>query len=289
MKKISGIFIVALLVFISLTFCEKPDNILLTAQSNVKFREFDPGPGNNDTTDNIIPVYLNPGLTYGSVTDVEGNIYRTIRIGMQTWMAENLRTTKFNDGTNIRNGFFGYDTRKYGSYWWYDNDRDSYKNSYGALYNWYAVNTKKLCPTGWHVPSDDEWKQLEVHLGMTFEEVNKWTDYIWFDDVVYSRGTDQGDQLKATILWQSDWEGNDDSGTNASGFSAIPGGFIEYGKFYDSGSHAIWWSSTKSDLTDWSGNVVFAVTRELFSTDPGIFRLACWEQKSGLSVRCLKD
>jgi uncharacterized protein (TIGR02145 family) len=286
MKKISGIFIVVLVVFISFTFCEKPDQILLTAQSNVKFREIDPIQENPDPMD--IPEYLNPGLEYGSVTDIEGNIYRTIQIGTQTWMAENLRTTKFNDGSNIRNGFFGYDTRKYGSYWWYDNDRDSYKSSYGALYNWYAVNTNMLCPTGWHVPGDEEWKQLEMELGMTWEEANSYSSF-WdpwfFVDEKMSRGTDQGDRLKATILWQSDPEGNDDSGTNASGFSAIPGGFIDYRIFYDSGSHTSWWSSTENvefEMADYS------VNRELYSADPGVFR-SIEDQKSGLSVRCLKD
>jgi len=274
-----------LFALIGLTSCEKPDYILLTAHSNVKFHDVDPGQDNNDPVSDI-PEYLNPGLTYGSVTDIEGNIYRTIQIGTQTWMAENLRTTKFNDGTNIRNGAFGYDTKKYGSYWWYNNDPENYRNSYGALFNWYALNTGRLCPTGWHVPSDDEWKQLEVELGMTREEANS-LGSIW--DIFFeriSRGTNQGDQLKATILWQSYVEGVDDNGTNASGFSAIPCGYkgpYGYRDFYDSGLNTSWWSSTEM-----FGEENLAISRSLSAAESGVFR--CPEdQRSGFSVRCLKN
>ena len=163
MKKISGIFIIVLLVFISLTFCEKPDPILLAIQSDYKFP---PIKHPEDINPNNLPEYLNPGLTYESITDIEGNTYRTIQIGTQTWMAENLRTTKFKDGNKIHNGIFGWNT-KTGAYLWYNNDASGFKNTYGALYNWYAVNTGRLCPAGWHVPSDDERKQLEIELGMT--------------------------------------------------------------------------------------------------------------------------
>jgi uncharacterized protein (TIGR02145 family) len=102
-------------------------------------------------------------------------------------MAENLRTTKFNDGSNMTAG----------AYYWYNNDPVSFKDTYGALYNWYAVNTGKLCPTGWNVPSDEEFKQLEMALGMSRASAD--TSYVDFD--VYGmgfRGTDQGTQMKAT-------------------------------------------------------------------------------------------
>lgn len=289
MKQISGSLIIVLLLFISLTLCEKPDNIILKAQSDVKFPEVDPNQGNPDPT--APPDYLNPGLTYGIITDIEGNIYRTIQIGTQIWMAENLRTTKFNDGSNIRNGFFGLDLRKTGSYRWYEDDHDSYKNSYGALYNWYAVNSQKLCPSGWHVPGDDEWKQLEMELGMTLEEANSpgyiWDPWGWIYEVV-NRGTDQGDKLKAIIFWHSDG-----CGTNASGFSAIPGGYKPFYllDFYNFGLATYWWSSSelsgKEDPAI-TGEESFSISRGLFSAEPGVLR---WPEnkESALSVRCLKD
>jgi uncharacterized protein (TIGR02145 family) len=298
MNKISWMLIIIFLIFISLTFCERPDQIILQTNTNVEFQKIDPvnvDPGSTD-----IPVYLNPGLTYGKVTDIEGNIYRTIQIGSQIWMAENLRTTKFNDGTNIRNGFFGYDTKKYGTYWWYNNDPISYKNSYGALYNWYAVNTKKLCPTGWHVPSDDEWKQLEIELGMTLDEINiaRGILFLLYDDLS-GRGTDQGDKLKTTILWQNYEEGKIDNGTNSSGFSAIPCGikdadesmgFYPYyiKNFFFEGLCTCWWSSSEITENIYVGIEKYGVTRGLFSSIPGIFR-GYENQTSGFSIRCLKD
>jgi len=97
------------------------------------------------------------------VTDIDGNVYRTVQIGNQVWMAENLKTTKYPDGTSI--SYPGADNTAWqnnttGAYAWYNNDI-SWKDSYGALYNWHAVNSDKgLCPPGWHVPSDAEWTQL---------------------------------------------------------------------------------------------------------------------------------
>jgi uncharacterized protein (TIGR02145 family) len=105
--------------------------------------------------------------TTGSVTDEDGNIYKTVQIGDQWWMAENLATTTYKDGTPIANVI---DPIEWGSlttaaYCWYGNDETSYKETYGALYNWYAVETGKLCPDGWHVPSDEEWYMLVYEAG----------------------------------------------------------------------------------------------------------------------------
>jgi len=99
-----------------------------------------------------------PGLPFGTVSDIEGNIYKTIRIGNQTWMAENLKTTKYNDGELIPNITVDVEWLEFssGAYCWYNNDGTRNKNTYGALYNWYSVNTGKLCPAGWHVPSNKE-------------------------------------------------------------------------------------------------------------------------------------
>jgi len=136
-------FFLLLFVIISLTSCEKPNsnNVSLATQADVKFYMANQIKGDSQETDNNLPEYLNPDLTYDSITDIEGNIYRTIQIGTQTWMAENLRTSRYNDGKQITNVHF------------YNNDY-SYKDTYGALYDHYVVNTGKLCPTGWHLPKE---------------------------------------------------------------------------------------------------------------------------------------
>jgi uncharacterized protein (TIGR02145 family) len=137
-------------------------------------------------------------------------------------MAENLKTNRYNDGSQILNvtGDADWVALKTGAYRWYNNDAATYKNTYGALYNWYTVKTGKLCPTGWHVPSDDEWKQLEMTLGMTQAEADSWWGEDCFD---IGRGTDQGTQMKTTSGWIDVWEGISGNGTNTSGFSALPG------------------------------------------------------------------
>ncbi|MCO5247656.1 MAG: fibrobacter succinogenes major paralogous domain-containing protein [Chitinophagales bacterium] len=119
--------------------------------------------------------YLNPNLKYGSVTDIDGNKYATIEIGAtksgrttgtQVWMAENLRVTRYNDGTTIPHVTDDGQWEKLavGAYSVYDNS-SKYDEIYGKLYNWYAVETDKLCPEGWHIPTDYEWDILEAYLG----------------------------------------------------------------------------------------------------------------------------
>lgn len=109
-----------------------------------------------------VAIVFNPYLLYGSVTDIEGNIYKTIFVENRTWMAENLKTTKYSDGTPItwESGFAGWINRTTPAYCWYDNNEIKCKDIYGALYNWFTVDTKKLCPTGWHVPGALEWDIL---------------------------------------------------------------------------------------------------------------------------------
>ncbi len=160
----------------------------------------------------------------GTVSDNDGNTYNTVKIGNQWWMAENLKTTKYNDNSSIpnltadaawiaENGTTGHN----GAYCWLYNDGTTYKPLYGALYNWFAVNTGKLCPTGWHVPSDEEYQTLELFLGMSpgrYGTVGAWSD----------RGTDQGTQMKSTTGWDVS-PNNGINGTNTSGFSGRPGGY----------------------------------------------------------------
>ena len=99
--------------------------------------------------------------------DIDGNSYKTIRIGDQLWMVENIKTTKYNDGTSIPNvtDDSEWENMNSDAYCWYDNNASLYKSTYGALYNWYAVDTKKLCPIGWHIPSHAEWNTLVDYLG----------------------------------------------------------------------------------------------------------------------------
>ena len=221
-----------------------------------------------------------PGLPFGTVSDIEGNIYKTIRIGNQTWMAENLKTTKYNDGELIPNITGDVEWLEFtsGAYCWYNNDGTGNKNTYGALYNWYSVNTGKLCPAGWHVPSNKEWGLLTTYLGGA--EV-------------------AGYKLKeaGTNHWQSPNAGAD----NASGFTALPGGYrdvsSDFGGFFDwIGNFGLWWSSSPDLLTieqSSSFDLNFLKTDHgllLDSSSVGASTIPGWVyNNSGLSVRCLMN
>jgi uncharacterized protein (TIGR02145 family) len=158
------------------------------------------------------------------ITDIDGNFYNTVTIGSQVWMAENLKTTRFNDNTGITNyNSFPMPNMRYPAYCWYNNDPISYKGTYGALYNWFTINTGILCPTGWHVPTDAEWATL--------------TDFLGGRSIAGGKLKETG-----TTLWISPNEG----ATNESGFTALPGGFKSYnGAFTNVGYSGLWWSSTK--------------------------------------------
>lgn len=205
-----------------------------------------------------------------SVTDIEGNSYDTLTIGTQTWMTENLRTTRFNDKSFIPlvtdKDIWGQLTGP--GYCWYNNEIENYKYSYGALYNWYAVNTGKICPAGWHVPSDEELKTLEKYLGMTQSE----------SDALNWRGTNQGKQMKNLTGWNSG-----EVGTNTSGFSALPGGYRDsYGVFDSIGFNGYWWTSSIHDqfYNSW--------IRFLANYESRVQRTFGY-RPYGFSVRCLKD
>lgn len=217
------------------------------------------------------------GTTYGQqfhfitpVTDIEGNVYKTVKIGDQVWMAENLKTTRYTDDAIIPNITENDDWIALTSdaYCWAKNEEDSYKSLYGALYNWFAVESGQLCPTGWHVPTDADFIKLEVSLGMNETDAAE-EKY---------RGTDQGSQLKNTSGW--DKEGN---GTNSSGFSALPSGY----RYYDDGSTkglgliCYFWSSDGVDVTN-------AVYRRLDGDNAAVYRGGTHKQ-AGKSVRCVKN
>jgi len=217
------------------------------------------------------------GTTYGQeynfitpVTDIEGNVYQTVKIGSQVWMAENLKTTKYNDQAAIPNVTESNDwiALTADAYCWAQNDEATYKPLYGALYNWYAVATEKLCPTGWHVPTDGEFSAMEITLGMTSEQAAG-TDF---------RGTDQGKQMKNTTGWA---EGS--NGTNTSGFSALPAGYRSYitGNSEGIGLITYFWSATGLDEN-------IAVYRRLDGDNDKVFRSGTYK-KAGKSIRCVKN
>lgn len=196
------------------------------------------------------------------VKDFDGNMYDSVTIGTQTWMKENLKTTHYNDGSAIPNvtgdGIWGGLTT--GAYCYYDNNAAN-GAAFGALYNWYTVNTGKLCPTGWHVPSDAEWTTL--------------TDYLGGESVA-------GGKLKETGT--EHWESPNTGATNESGFSALPGGFRgSNGAFFGIGYVSNWWSATEYYAANvWGRYLNYDEAQVLRGYGHG-------NMGDGFSVRCLKD
>jgi uncharacterized protein (TIGR02145 family) len=187
------------------------------------------------------------GTTYGNqasfntlIDDIEGNLYKTVTIGSQMWMAENLRATRYNNNTPILNitndAAWALDSvAETPAYCWYNNDI-SHKAVDGALYNWYVVLGDNLCPTGWKVPSENDFRTLELYLGIPAGNLpGQVGAYDW-------RGTDQGAMMKTTSGWDPGF-----NGTNTSGFTGTPGGY-RYGKtgaYYAYGKVTYWWTSTE--------------------------------------------
>jgi uncharacterized protein (TIGR02145 family) len=201
------------------------------------------------------------------VSDIDGNIYNSVKIGNQVWMTENLKTTKYNDGITIplvadNTAWTALITS---GYCWYNNDATTYKNTYGAIYNWNTVKTGKLCPTGWHVPTDTEWHTLILYLdpGAVFATI---------ESVTSGKLKESG-----TTHWQSPNTG----ATNESGFTALPGGDRDVpGPFYDIRLGGYWWSSTEEGGNAWY--------RHMYYLNSNVFRSYC-DKRAGFSVRCLKD
>ena len=197
-----------------------------------------------------------------STVTYDSHDYATVQIGEQCWFAENLRSTKYNDEAVIPSGLDAteWSNTEDGAMTIYDEDganEATNLETYGRLYNWYAVNTGKLCPSGWHVPTDAEWVTLTDHLG---------------------GGLAAGDEMKSTSGWSSD--GN---GTNSSGFSGLPGGSRDnVGTFGNVGSNGAWWSSSPNSDNAWS--------RKLLGFFGGVNRsIAGHPLQNGFSARCLSD
>jgi uncharacterized protein (TIGR02145 family) len=208
----------------------------------------------------------NPDLTFGSMTDQEGNFYKTIVIGTQEWMAENLNTSIYRNGdaiaTNLDNVAWQGTTS--GAWAYYTND-PSYECPYGKLYNWYAcADARQLCPVGWHVPTDAEWTLL--------------TNYLSGEDIAGGKMKSTGTIEAAMGLWYAP---NADA-TNSSGFSGAPGGYrSSNGQNFYYGSFSFLWSSSENDNTlVWYRKLDFS---------SGIVSRNDFLKQGGFSVRCLRD
>ncbi len=196
-----------------------------------------------------------------TVTDIDGNVYNTVKIGTQTWLVENLKTTRYNDGAPIPlvTDSATWSTLTTPGYCWYDNDAAN-KNTYGALYNWFTVNTGKLAPDGCHVPTDDEWTTLTTYLGG--ENV-------------------AGGKLKETGT--THWRSPNAGATNESNFTALPGGIRNVnGSFKAIGDDGYWWSATEAGST---GKVWY---RNMNYNNEGVVRVGN-NKINGHSVRCIMD
>jgi uncharacterized protein (TIGR02145 family) len=230
----------------------------------------------NTTTINQVACIDNPNINFtcigtpvgkfsDCIKDIDGNTYKTVTIGTQTWMAENLKTSKYNDGTSIPNIKDSLEWSKdhKGSWCYYDNEF-SYNTKFGKLYNWYVTNktsngNKNVCPTGWHIPNNNEWDVLIKSFGG--EEV-------------------AGANLKE--IGTSSWAFPNEKTTNVSLFTAIPSGaLIGQHKYINKG--AFFWSSeenTNSNWLAWNASVGYN----------GIYVDFDDELKTnGFSIRCIKD
>jgi uncharacterized protein (TIGR02145 family) len=209
-----------------------------------------------------------PSIERGSMSDIEGNVYPTVKIGNQWWMAENLRVKKFRDGTSIKEAQDQGWGDTVPSFCMYDHNA----NAPGLLYNWYAAN-KEIAPAGWHIATDAEWKELEKYLGMTDAEASK-------------NGWRGNEAIKLKVTGTSGWTGSEGQWpTNESGFSALAGSCrLPSGVWGDPGLFAtgFWWSSTKNAHGD------EAYYRYMDYKKASIFRATC-EFKYGFSVRCVRD
>lgn len=254
MKKTKHFFLLLIIVFILFSCGKKAgksyNSVLSAAEQNIKSID-----NKQDSTE------YKPLQVPQTVDDIDGNVYNTVKIGTQTWMTKNLKTTKFNDGTVIplvKDGA-GWAALSTPGFCWYNNDADSYKNTYGALYNGYAVSTARLCPTDWHVPGDAEWTTL--------------TSYLGGENIAGGKLKDAGE-----VFWVSPNTG----ATNESGYTALPGGLRYHdGLFHDFGFSGYFWSSSEFS----PARAFFRYMDYEYST---VFRFNNLK-KIGFSVRCLRD
>lgn len=250
-----------LVSIIALLSCKKESNIPSSTL---------PNPSNSSTcVDNPNINFTSIGTPIGKfgecIKDIDGNTYKTVTIGTQTWMAENLNVSKYNDGTSIPNVTDSLQWSKLTTGAWCNyNNIDSLGKIYGKLYNWYAVSSttngnKNVCPSGWHVPTDSEWTVLASYLG--------------------------GENIAGGLMKEiglSKWDTPNVDATNTSKFTAIPGGYkFENGNFLNIKKYGYWWSSTESDTYD---SFNYILREEISDLDRDDIN-----KKNGFSIRCLKD
>lgn len=203
------------------------------------------------------------------MTDIEGNVYKTITIGTQTWMAENLKTTLLNDSSSILENCShiitamndsGYVNVLTTGYCWYDNISDTTRNHFGALYNFYAVNTGKLCPAGWHVPGETEW--------------NIMIDFLGGKNIA-------GGKLKHA--GQRYWDNPNKGASNETGFNSLPGGkrYSSRNTFSGIRQSGYWWTNT-------SKNSWIAVAKSMSYHNTEVLNYD-FLMTTACSVRCIKD
>ena len=223
------------------------------------------------------PNNSNDPTSSATITDKDGNVYHTVKIGTQTWMVENLRTTKYSDGTSIPvvTDNTVWSNLLTGACCNYNND-EANSLKYGKLYNWYAVNTGKIAPIGWHVPTNEEWTMLENYLSVNI-------------------GT-SGSVAKA-LATTTDWLtstnvgaiGNDLSKNNTCGFFALPGGLRYSGldaQFSDLGKSADWWTSTEFTTVY---SKYMAYSRTMYYYESSVLTFSTSIKMYGMSIRCIKD
>jgi uncharacterized protein (TIGR02145 family) len=233
------------------------------------------------------PVGLDVEIVRGSVEDIDGNVYETVVIGGQEWMAENLMTTHYNDGTPIvfpggNNEIWSGNTT--GAYNWY-NDSENNKDNYGAIYNWHAVtNTARLCPAGWRVPSNIDWAQLVDYLSVTYSLSNDQHDVGGIGNRLKScRQVRSPLGVGCLTTVHPRWNGHDvHYGFDDFGFSALPLGSLETEYISDPGAFGRWWSSTASnDIADYANTfyITYDNGRLFNNTRP---------KTNGYAVRCVR-
>ncbi len=207
--------------------------------------------------------YITVNSSGSTVTDIDGNVYNTVTIGTQIWMRENLKTTRYRNGDLIGTttpATLYTSTQSSPKYQWAYAGNESNVATYGRLYTWFAAtDSRKICPTGWHLPTDAEWATLTTFLGG--ERV-------------------AGDKLKETGTGH--WSSPNTGATNSSGFTALPGGIRDSdGTFDYVGGHGFWWSSTEKDTHNaWYRSMGYHTSSARRNTYPSSY---------GLSVRCVKD
>ncbi len=208
-----------------------------------------------------------PTSGYGpTISDVDGNNYKTVYIGTQQWMAENLKVSKYSDGTTIPNitDNSQWENNTTGAWAYYNNDAAN-NAKYGKLYNWYALSpttngNKNVCPSGWHVPTDAEWFVLTEYLG----------------GVPVAGG-------KMKEVGTTSWGSENTKSTNSSLFTGLPGGYLEYygGYCKEIGNYGFWWSSLEN-------SAFYVWVRSLGYSEGTAYRNSM-SKSSGYSVRCLRD